>query len=395
MKEPIIAFEVGTHKVRALVAEPVDNDVLHIIGLGECMSEGVRKAEIIDLEAATECVGMALARAEDDANITANQIHLVYSSGALEATIQHGSTPINNTAREVTDIEVEEVRSHARARIPLNREIVRSIPQHYYIDDQPGVTNPIGLKGLELKVDMLILHGISSRLENNVLAASGTRAEVLSAEFGGMCCGLSVLTDEQKQRGALVIDMGAGTTDFVSYIDGYPSFAGSLPIGGDHITTDLSSALNVSHQIAEDLKKTKAHATIDLARSGSSFALNPDDLIQTTVHQEDIDKVTHARVEETLEIIRDMLAAQSQHLLQRLSAGVFLTGGGARLQGVTDLAQQIFRTRVQLGIPFGVSGWDMDDEDFLLELAAPIGLLRKVARNHPTRRRRRGIFSKV
>jgi len=378
MSDLLVSLEVGTHTVRALIADVSDDGEIHILGLGQCESHGIKKAEVIDPAAAQTCVQTALTIAEDQANIVANEVHLVYSCGGIGASLQHASVPVmfNGVISEDT---VEDVKDNARAvSIPVEREIIHSVPQHFYVDGQPGVINPVGMVGSKLELDMLVLHGETTRMQNLVRVVNESRADILSAAFGGLCCGLAVLSEEQRKRGALVLDLGAGTTDFVSYSGGVPSYAGSIPVGGQHVTHDIAAGLNLSFEQAEEIKLKYASCTVDLAERAGSVTLDEDALKPRKVSLRDLNLITNARMEETLMIVRNRLA--EHNILQRLSAGVFLTGGGTNMKDVLELAERVFKTRVQVGLPLNLTAGEeqLPSEAELPELATLVGMMQNV-----------------
>ena len=389
MTDPLVALEVGTHKACAVVGVFQEDGQLEILGVGRCESKGVKKSEIVDPAAATASLQAAITEAEDASGILANSVHLVYGCGGVLAEVQHASCPVVNSERVITEEEIDDVRRNARAiGIPLDREIVHAIPQHYYVDDQPGVTNPLGMVGNRLELDMLILHGVSNRMQNTVRVVSACRASILSAAFGGLCSAVAVLGEEEKQRGALVIDLGGGTTDYVTYADGVPTSAGSIPVGGDHVTNDLSAGLNLSSAQAERLKCGSASCVVDLSDRDASVPVDPDKPDDRTVSSKDLRVITHARMEETLGIVRHHL--EKRNLLQRMSAGVFLTGGGSLLADTPALAAQVFKAPCQIAAALHLTGELADQVG--PDLAAPVGLLRNAWREQKDKGGRRGFW---
>lgn len=384
----LVALELGTTKVRALVGETRDDDHLMIIGLGECAAQGIRKSEITDFDLALECARVALHNAEENGNVGIKQVHLLVSGGYIRSLVNRGSIPIMTRGNEITRDEIEHVMDTARAvNLQGDIEILHSICQHFYVDDQRGVVNPEGLEGSKLAVDMLMLYGARSRLRNLVRVARSVPVDVLDVAFGGLCAALAVLSQEEKSQGALVIDLGGGSTDYVAYAGNAIAAAGSLAVGGDHLTNDIARGLQIPLPQAERLKEEFGSAVVDLVNRGQHVELSAETGNRGRfVRLGDLHTITNLRMEETLTLVRDEL--EQKELLHYLGSGVILTGGGAYLQRVTELAERVFNLPCQLGKPKDVSGLAVATDG--PEYAAPIGMLRYAARTG-RRPRRTGI----
>ncbi|MGA0368212.1 MAG: cell division protein FtsA, partial [Kiritimatiellia bacterium] len=256
MAHPIAVLEIGTSEVRVVVAEPREDGLLMITGVGRYPSSGVRKSELVDFENAKICVKNALLEAEQNAQVAIQEIFMVFSGDHIRQMINRGTVNVLSPDQVITIEEREEVVEAARAvTLPHDHEILHSIPRKYYIGDETrGVLNPDGMEGSRLSLEMLILYCQSNRLRNLYRLAEEAALEVTEMAFAGLCCGLSVLTPQQKEVGAILIDLGAGTSDYVVYADNEISLAGSLAVGGDHVTNDLAIGLNLSTTQAERLK---------------------------------------------------------------------------------------------------------------------------------------------
>ena len=376
--DPLVALEIGTSKVRALVAQARDDDHLMVVGLGECPSRGVRKSEIIDLENAMACVRIALESAEENSNVSIRDVHLLVSGGHITASVNRGSIPILQEPHVISREDVEHVMESARAlNLATDRVVLHTICQHFFVDGQPGVVNPIGLEGSKLELNMLILHGIRARLKNTSRVARSVPVDVQDVAFSGLCAALAVLSPEDKERGVLVIDLGGGTTSYVIYAESSIAGAGCLAVGGDHVTNDLARGLRVSLVDAEAIKEAHASAVIDLGSRGQKIELTGEGgLSKRFLRLGDVQLISSLRAEETLQLVRAQL--ESTGLLPHLGAGVVLTGGGANLKRMPALAEKIFGVPAQLGRPRDVSGLAVATSG--PEFAAPLGMLRYAAR---------------
>ena len=375
--DPIVGLEIGTSKVRALVAQPRDDDHLMIIGLGECPSRGIRKSEVFDFENALSCVRVALQNAEENADVNIRSVYLVVSGGHIQSSVNRGSVPILRDNREITRDDVDHVMDAARAvNISEDREKLHTICQSFYVDGQRGVVNPVGLEGSRLEADMLILHGIRSRLKNMVKIARSVPVDVQDVAFSGLCSALAVLSPTDKENGVLLIDLGGGTTSYVCYAAGAIASAGCLGVGGDHLTNDLARGLRIPQFQAESLKEEYGSATVNPSARAQKIELkNEGGMSKRFIRMGDIQIITSLRAEEILELVKSQIDGD---LLRHLGGGIVLTGGGAYLQDMAGKAERIFGLPCQLGKPRDVSGLAVASSSS--EYAASIGLLRYAVR---------------
>lgn len=353
---PVAALEIGTSKVRVLIGESREDQQIMITGMGEAPSRGIRKAEVVDLEIALASVKSALRAAEESAQVRISEVHLVVSGGHIQALVHRGNVPVDAPEHEITVEDMEHAKDTARAcSLSNDRVTLHTIPQRYIIDEQQSVLSPEGMEGSKLAVDMLILHGLRGRLRNTVKVVRNVPLQVQDVAFSGLCAALAVLTQTMKERGALVIDLGGGTTDYVVYAHNSIAWAGSLSLGGDHVTNDLATGLGLSTSQAEAAKEEHGSAQADFAVRGQKVAV-PTEMgtADRFVSLHDLRTIVHLRMEEIFSLIRDDL--QQQDLLHHLGAGVVLCGGGARLQDVDRLASRIFETPCCIGRPRQVSG---------------------------------------
>ena len=382
---PIAAVDVGTSRVRVLVGIPREDDHLQIIGLGECPSQGVRKGEIADFDASLNCLKTALELAEENAGASIKQVFVSVAGGHIQSLVNRGSIPIIDSEMEILQEDVDNVIELAgTVNLPPDRDILHSICQHYYLDDQRGVINPVGMEAAKLAADVLIIHGSRPRIRNLVRLIKSVPLDVEDTPLAGLCAALAVLQPDEKAHGALVIDLGGGTTDYLGYADNTLAVAGSLGVGGDHITNDIARGLRIPIAHAEDIKETTGSAIIDMSQRVKRLELpsetGPEGRV---VRIGDLHTITSVRVEEILEMVR--AEVDKGDLLQRFGAGVVLTGGGAHMNRVTDLAEKIFGVACRVGKSRDISG--LASVSSLPEYATVIGLLRYASR---TARRRTG-----
>jgi len=370
---PVVGLEIGTSKVVALVGEMREDGHLMITGMGQRESMGVRKGEIVDLTHVRTLARSVLEQAEENASITLREVNLAVSGGHIQSLVSRGVAPILDRTAGITDEDVDQVMDVARAvNLPPDRDVIHTLCRHFRIDDQESVIDPVGMDGAKLELDMLALHGVRSRIQNVIRAVESIGFEKGEVAFGGLCSALSALTEEQKKAGVLLLDMGGGTTDYVAYCDGVTAEAGSIAVGGEHVTNDIALAFNIPMLRAERLKCEQGSAHIEPAHAARRISLPAEvGFNPRTLSLNALQTVIHARCDELLGLVRARL--DRQRLLPLIGACIVLTGGGAHLKGLDKLAEKVFGLPCRIGMPHNVSGVAVVTEG--PEYAACIGLI--------------------
>jgi cell division protein FtsA len=358
----IVGLEIGTSKICAVVGESREDGTdpakggLNIIGLGQARSRGVRKGELVDAQQAEEDVRNAIVEAEQMADVEIRSVYLGVTGGHIRGFNNRGVHPVVSADREITDDDVQDVIKNAKAiNLPTENSVIHAIRQHFFVDGQGGVTNPVGMLGSRLEVDMHVVHGNTNRLQNAIRLVKGMQLEVDDIVFNGLASSLALLTNEQKELGALVIDLGGGTTDYVVYTDGVIKHTGVLAVGGDHVSNDLAYGLKVPLSRAEKLKLEHGSALVDDTAKGQTVTItNELGLPLKTVNIEHLRRIMSLRLEEIFQPVAQDL--DQLGLLDYLRAGVFLCGGGARMPHIAKLAEQILQMPVSLGQTNSISG---------------------------------------
>lgn len=370
----IVGLEIGTSKVCAVVGEAGANGSLNIIGVGQSRSRGVRKGEIADAAAVADDVRNAIVEAEQMADVEIRSVYLGVTGGHVRGFSNRGVHPVVSADREITKEDVEDVIKNAKAiNLPAENHVVHAIRQHFLVDGQDGVINPVGMLGARVEVDMHVIHGNFNRLQNPIRVVKGLQLEVDAIVFNGLASSLALLTSEQKEMGALVIDVGGGTTEFVVYGGGIIKHAGVLAVGGDHVSNDLAYGLKVPLGRAEDLKVKHGACTVDDSEKGQTVgASDAVGLPLKPVNLGHLRRIMALRLEETFELIEADLGKAG--LLNYVRAGVFICGGGARVAGIQQLAERVFQLPAQLGRTNSISGLKsaLDQPEF----ATAIGLVK-------------------
>ncbi len=353
---PIAALEIGTTRTVVCVGEAQENGRMKITGVGNYPTTGVRKGQVIDLSQARVGVEAAAADAEKSSGVDVWQVLMALSGGHVQATVNHGQIPIRSSDRVVTREDVEEVTAIAN-EMPMeaDRQVLHTIRQTYTLDDQPGIVAPQGMRCNMLSFNTLVVHGHKNRIENVVNVAKNARLDVTDVTFSGVCAALAVLTPDQKKNGVVLVDFGGGTTNYVAYTNGVVSAIGSIAVGGDHVTNDIALAFNIPLYRAEELKRTEGSSIIETSMASRRIALTSEvGFAERTISCKALHIVINARMEETLKILRSRL--DEAGVLIHLGAGIVLTGGGAYLRKLSELAQRTLGIPCQIGLPVNVDG---------------------------------------
>jgi cell division protein FtsA len=370
----IVGLEIGTAKVCAVVGEVNTSGALNIIGVGQARSRGVRKGEISDASVAAEDVRTAIVEAEQMADAEIRSVYLGVTGGHIRGFTNRGMHPVVSADREITRDDVEDVIKNAKAiNLPAENYVLHAIRQHFLVDGQDGIVDPIGMLGARVEVDMHVIHGNFNRLQNPIRAVKGMQLEVEAIVFNGLASALALLGNEQKELGALVVDIGAGSTEYVVYNGGIIKHTGALAVGGDHISNDLAYGLRVPIGKAEELKLHHGCANVHDSDRGQTAPMSTElGLTLKSVNLEHLRRIMSLRLEETFELIAQELV--EAHLLDYLRAGVVLCGGGARIPGVQELAERIFKLPACLGKTSSIAGLKsaLDQPEF----ATAIGLVK-------------------
>jgi len=349
-------------------------NALNIIGVGQARSRGVRKGEIADAKAAREDVRNAIVEAEQMANVEIRSVYLGVTGNHIRGFNNHGVHPVVSADREITEQDVQDAIKNAKAiNLPVEHSVVHAVRQHFQVGDQQGILNPVGMYGSRVDVDVHVVHGQTNRLKNSIAIVRDLHLEVDEIVFNGLASSLALLTNEQKELGSLVIDIGAGATEYVVYCGGVIKHTGVLAVGGDHISNDLAHGLKVALGRAEQLKIERGGALVDGSLRAKTAALPVEmGMPEKLINLEHLRRIMSLRLEEIFELIAQELAHLG--LLEQLGAGVFLCGGGARIPQIEILARNVLQLPVFLGNANSISGLKcaLDQPEF----ATAIGLVK-------------------
>ena len=351
MARSIVAvLEIGTSNTVAMIGEAIDGGRARVIGKGLARTAGVRKGQIIEIKQAAAGVHTALSQAEDSADVTVGELLLAVSGAHIASTPGEGSLPVRASDGKVTRDDLDEVRELAREhRLGPERIVMHSLSQFYRLDELDGIANPEGMRGKQLRLGTLFVHGQRNRIEDAMNMLKGRALDTRDVVFSPLAAAAAVLTPEQRNHGAVLIDLGGGTTNYVVFLRNVVVSAGSFGVGGDHVTNDIAQAFSLPMSQAEEIKIREGCAVIDPQRSGRRMEL-PASVVAATARSISIKAlhtVMEARLRETLGLVRDQVGPE----LRQAGAGVIFTGGGAYTPKLDELAERVFGTRSQIGEP--------------------------------------------
>jgi cell division protein FtsA len=353
-KNMIVGLDIGTSKVVAIVGEIATEGGIEIIGLGSHPSRGLKKGVVVNIESTVHSIQRAVEEAELMAGC---QIHSVYAGIAgshIRSLNSHGIVAIRD--KEVMPGDVERVIDAARAvAIPADQKILHILPQEFIIDNQDGIREPVGMSGVRLEAKVHMVTGAVSAAQNIIKCVRRCGLEVDDVILEQLASSYSVLTDDEKELGVCLVDIGGGTTDLAVFTEGSIRHTAVIPIAGDQVTNDIAVALRTPTQNAEEIKIKYACALTQLASGDETIEVpSVGDRPARRLARQTLAEVVEPRYEELLTLIQAELRRSGFEDL--IAAGIVLTGGSSKIEGLVDLAEEVFHMPVRLGTPQYVTG---------------------------------------
>ena len=353
-KNLIVALDIGTSKVAALVGEESEDNDIEVIGFGSHASHGLKRGVVINIESTVQSIQRALEEAELMAGCEITSAFTGIAGNHIRSLNSHGIVAIRD--REVNQSDVDRVIDAAKAvAIPADQKILHILPQEFIVDAQEGVREPVGMSGVRLEAKVHIVTGAVSAAQNIAKCVRRCGLNVCDIILEQLASSHSVLTDDEKELGVCMVDMGGGTTDIAVFVDGTIRHTAVIPIAGDHVTSDIAVALRTPTQYAEQIKIKHASAIAHL--------VDPAETIQVPsvakrppkqIHKKALAQVVSARYEELFNLILSELRRSGFEEL--IAAGVVLTGGASKVPGAVELAESVFKMPVRIGMPQNVHG---------------------------------------
>lgn len=353
VSEIVVGLDIGTTKVAAVVAE-VDADGVTILGVGNVPCRGLRKGVVSNIDWTTRAIAEALDAAQTMAGVEIRTVYAGVSGSHIRCTVSDGIAAI--TGGEVSADDVERVLEGARAvPVDADRQIVHVLPREFTVDNQDGIRDPIGMSGVRLGARVNLITAATSPVQNLVRCAEKCGLTVADVVLEPFASAEAVLSDDEKEIGVAVIDIGGGTTDLLLYVDGGIGHVSVIPVGGNNVTQDISAGLRTPLAEAERLKRSVGCALGRMVADDEEIEVpgvggHPSRTAQRRL----LSDIIEPRIEEIFAVIRTRI--EDTGLLEQLSAGVVLTGGAVLMEGMTEFAEEILGMPVRMGTPVGVKG---------------------------------------
>ncbi len=353
-KNLIVGLDIGTSKVVAIVGEITPEGEVEVIGIGSSRSRGLKKGVVVNIESTVHSIQRAIEEAELMAGCEVHSVFTGIAGSHIRSLNSHGIVAIRDN--EVSVGDVDRVIDAARAvAIPADQKILHILPQEFVIDNQEGIKEPIGMSGVRLEAKVHMVTGAVSAAQNIVKCVRRCGLDVDDIILEQLASSYAVLTDDEKELGVCLVDIGGGTTDIAVFTDGSIHHTAVIPIAGDQVTNDIAVALRTPTQHAEDIKVRYACALTQLAHSEETIEVpSVGDRPARRLARQTLAEVVEPRYEELFNLVQSELQRSGYEDL--IAAGIVLTGGSAKMEGVVELAEEIFHVPVRVGVPQMVSG---------------------------------------
>jgi cell division protein FtsA len=351
--EIVVGLDIGTTKVCAVVGE-VDSDGVTILGVGNVPCRGLRKGVVSNIEWTVRSIADAIESAQTMAGVEIRTVYASVGGSHVRGIASDGVAAVSGG--EVARQDVERVLEGARA-IPVDadRQILHVLPREFTVDVQDGIRDPVGMSGVRLGVKVNLITAATSCVQNVIRCAERENLTVADVVLGSLASAEAVLSEDEKEIGVAVIDMGGGTTDLLLYVDGGIAHTSVIPAGGMNVTADIAAGLRTPMGEAERLKRNFGCALARMVAEDEEIEVpGVGGHMPRKVARRLLSDIVEPRVEEIFAVVRKRI--EDTGLLEQLSAGVVLTGGGVLLEGMTDFAEEILGMPVRLGVPVGVRG---------------------------------------
>lgn len=375
----IAAIELGSSKTATVIAQITTDEGsyqerVNIIGVASVVSKGVKKGQIVNIEEAVESAISSIEAAERMAGHNLDSAFVSLGGAHIQSQNSHGVVAVSGPTGEIVPTDIDRVIEAASAiSLPASREIVHVLPREFVVDGESGVKDPVGMSGVRLEVETHVVTASNAAVKNLSKTLSEAGIKISDIVFSGLASAYSVLTETEKELGCALIDIGAGTTSVVAYVDGSLSYSGVIPVGAKNVTNDIAIGLRVSLDTAEKIK-------ISLSTPKKLEKDQKDELDLSSLGISEVSKVSkktltegiiRPRLNEIFTMVR--LELEKEKIINRIPSGAIVTGGGAKTIGAVDSAKRMLAVPVRIGVPSGVSGLVDDCLDPMFSV--PLGLL--------------------
>jgi len=350
----IVGLDIGTSKVAAIVGELISDGSIEIIGIGSTPSRGLKKGVVVNLESTVQSIQKAIEEAELMAGCQIKSVFAGIAGSHIRSLNSHGIVAIRD--KEVTRYDIDRVIDSAQAvAIPADQKILHILPQEFVIDLQDGIKEPIGMSGIRLEAKVHMVTGSVSASQNIIKCIRRCGLEVEDIVLEQLASCNSVLTEDEKELGVCLIDIGGGTTDIAIFVEGAIKHTAVIPIAGDQVTNDIAVALRTPTINAEEIKRKYACALTQMASvDGIIEVPSIGDRAPRNISMQNLAEIIEPRYEELMLLVQSELRRSGNEEL--IAAGIVLTGGSSKVMGLIELAEEIFHMPVRMGGPQNVTG---------------------------------------
>ncbi|MCC2616456.1 cell division protein FtsA [Aestuariibacter halophilus] len=367
----IVGLDMGTSKVKAVVGEMLEDGGISIVGVGSHSAKGMDKGGVNDLNLVVQSVQRAIDEMELMADCRVSSVFMSISGRHVQCQNESGMVPINN--QEVTPEDVDNV-IHAARSVPIaaERRLLHVLPQEFTIDVQEGIKNPVGMSGVRMEAEAHIITCADDMAKNLIKCVERCELSADQLIFSALASSYAVLTEDEKELGVCVVDIGGGTMDIVIYTDGAIRHTAVLPVAGNQITSDIAKIFRTPISHAEEIKINYACALKDMVSMEESIEVpSVGGRPSRAMSRHTLAEVIEPRYQELFELVHEEIRASG--LEEQIAAGIVLTGGTAKMEGAVEFAEEIFQMPVRVGEPLGVKGLAEYVED--ASFATAVGLL--------------------
>ncbi len=352
----IVGLDIGTTKVCAVIGEYNENDEIEITGIGTAKSRGLRRGVVINIEATLKSVVTAIESAEMMSGREISGVIAGVGGGHIDGINSKGVVAVTGKDREINEEDVDRVIDAAKAVvIPMDREVFHVIPQEYVVDEQGGIKNPLDMIGVRLEAEVHIITGSVTSAQNLIKCINRAGFRVNDIVLDSLAAAHAVLSEDEKELGVLLVDLGGGTTDVLVHLEGSPYHTNVLSIGGEQVTSDLSILLKTPLEAAEKIKLDAGCCYLPMVDSEEEVVIpGVGGWPSASIPQKEMCKIIQSRMGETFGMVREQV--EKKGFLKHLGGGVVLTGGGALLAGAAELARDVFGIPARIGFPKEIGG---------------------------------------
>lgn len=355
-KRIIVGLDIGTTKIDVIIGEVSENYDVRIVGVGTSPSDGMRKGVVVNIDATVKSIQKAVEEAELMAGIDVKEVYVGVAGKHIKSLTARGIVAVSSRGNEITHNDVRRVIEQASTiNLPTDREIVHVIPQGYAVDDQTGIKDPVGMNGVRLEGDVHIVTANTSSIQNIYKSVERAGIKVADIVLEPLASSYAVLEKDERELGVAVLDIGGGTTDLAIFIEDSIRYTNCLDLGGENVTNDVAMGISTPKERAEEIKRKWGACKISsLIRDEYVTVPGVAGREDKQVSKEFLAKIVRARMAEIFQLVAKDI--QRTKLKEKMGAGLVLTGGSAMISGVCELAEEVFKMPVKMGIPKTTSG---------------------------------------